>query len=193
MTTFTSIVAMVIYMIYYLSFLYILPVLRTGQSFKFTFNNDNPSQARATIVLEFLFFMVSTWVSILATGFVITVISIVLRREFDQCIENLQENIKETGVLSSEIFSETSERFQELRVMVEKVNDMFFLDFALNLCLSLGILCSSFYGIYVGHFTYENIHILILVSLATVLITLLPSAALHSKVMLPFHCSAYFL
>ena len=55
-TTFTSIVAMVINTIYYLSYLFVLPVLRTGHSFKFTFNNDNPSQARTTIVLEFLFF-----------------------------------------------------------------------------------------------------------------------------------------
>ena len=193
MTTFTAIVAMVIYIIYYLSYLFVLPVLRTGHSFKFTFENNSPMEARATIVLEFLFFMISTWVSILATGFVINVISVVLRREFSKCIENLQEKIKETGILSSDIFSETVDRFQELRGMVEKVDDMFFLDFVLNLCLSIGILCSSFYGIYVGHFTYENIHIQIIFSMATLLITLLPSAALHNKVMLPYHCSANFI
>ena len=181
-TTFTAIVALVIYLIYYLSYLFILPVLRTGHSFKFTFENNNPVEARATIVLEFLFFMISTWVSILATGFLVNVIYIVLRREIDKCIENLREKIKETGILSSEIFSETVDRFQELRGMVKKVDDMFFMDVVLNLCLSLGILCSSFYGINVGHFTYENMHIQVIFSMATLLITLPPSAALHTKV-----------
>ena len=187
--TFTAIVVMSIYLIYYVSYLWVPPVLRTGHSFKFTFENNDPTQARATIILEFLIFITTTWVSILATGFFINVISVVLRREFDKCIENLQEKIEETGILSSDIFSKTVERFQELRGLVEKVDDMFFLDFVLNLCLSLGILCGSLYGIYVGHFTYENMHIPVIFSMATLLITLPPSAALHTKVILPFHCS----
>ena len=57
------------------------------------------------------------------------------------------------------------ERFQELRDLVEKVDDMFFLDFVLNLGLSLGLLSSSFYGIYVRELTYEDMHISILVSM----------------------------
>ena len=130
--------------------------------------------------------MSSTWNSILATGFLINVISVVLRREFDKCIENLQEKIKETGILSSDVFSKTIQRFQELRGLVEKVDDLFFLDFVLNLGLSLGLLCGSFYGIYVHELTYEDMHILILVSMLTLLIILPPTAALHAKVTVPF-------
>ena len=69
--------------------------------------------------------------------------------------------------------------------MVEKVDDIFFLDFTLNLFASLGMLCSAIYGIYVGHFTFEDMTLQILVSILTLLITLPPSAALHSKVMAP--------
>ena len=67
--------------------------------------------------------------------------------------------------------------------MVEKVDDMFFLDFALNLCLSLGTLCSSIYSITIGEFTYgDNIFNAILASIVTLLIQLPPSVSLHSKV-----------
>ena len=70
--------------------------------------------------------------------------------------------------------------------MVEKVDGILFLDFVLNLGLSLELLCSSFYGVYVGHFTYEDMHIPMLVSMTTLLIMLPPLAALHSKATVPF-------
>ena len=69
---------------------------------------------------------------------------------------------------------------------------MFFLDFVLNLGLSLGLLCSSFYGIYVRELTYQDMHIPILVSMVTLLIMLPPSAALHSKVRVS-SCYALFV
>ena len=192
-TTFIAGVTMATYLILYVCYRFLLPVLRTGGStFAFAFKLDNTATSGVKRILEFLFFMVSTWISILATAFLINVISIVLRREFDKCIENLREKIKETGILSSEIFSETVDRFQELRGLVEKVDNMFFLDFVLNLGLSLGLLCSSFYGIYVRELTYEDMHIPILVSMLTLLIMLPPSAALRSKVTVS-SCYALFV
>ena len=184
---FITIVAMTIYLIFYLSYQYVLPVIRTGNYiFIFAFDHKGTLIARVTIVLEFIIYMNITWISILATGFLINVISVVLRREFDKCIENIQEKIKKTGILPSDIFYETVERFQELRCLVEKVDDMFFIDFTLNLCASLGMLCSSIYGIYVGHFTSNDMHLQIIISIGTLLLALPPSAALHSKVTATF-------
>ena len=180
---FITMVAMTIYVIFYMYYYYVSPVIRTGNNnFVFAFEHKGTLMARVTIVLEFITYITITWISILATGLLINVISVVLRREFDKCIENLQEKIDETGILSSEIFSETLERFQELRGMVDKVGGMFFVDFTLNLSASLGMLCSSIYGIYVGHFTYQDMHLQIIISMVTLLIMLLPSDALHSKV-----------
>ena len=140
---FMAVVTMATYLILYMCYRIVLAVLSTGGStFAFAFKLDDPATSGVKRILELLFFMISTWISILATGFLINVISIVLRREFDKCIENLREKIKETGILSSEIFSETMEKFRELRSMVEKVDDMLSLDFVLNLGLSLGLLCS---------------------------------------------------
>ena len=180
---FIAIIAMTIYLIFYLSYHYVLPVIRTGNNyFVFAFEHKSPLIARITIILEFIIYLNITWISLLSTCFLINVISVVLRREFGKCIENLQEKVKETKILSGDIFSEIVERFQELRLMVEKVDDMFFIDFTLNLCALLGMLCSSIYGIYVGHFTFKDMHLHILVSMVTLLITLPPSAALQSKV-----------
>ena len=184
---FITIVAMTIYVIFYMSYNYVLPVIRTGNNnFVVAFEDKSPLLARIIIIVEFVIYMNITWISILATGFVINVISVVSIREFDKCIENLNEKIKETRILSNDIFYETMERFQELREMVEKVDDMFFIDFTLNLCASLGMLCSSIYGIYVGHFTYKDMHLQIIISIVTLLLALPPSAALHSKVTVPF-------
>ena len=184
---FIVVVSMTSYLIFFLSNDYVLPILKTGvRSFDFAFNYNGPLQTRVTIVLEFLVFLNISWISIMATGFIINVIAIVLRREFDKCIENVKEKMNETTIMSSDIFSETVERFQELRNIVQQVDDMFFLDVSLNLCASLGMLCSVIYGIYHGHFNFEEMSIQIVISMVTLLMMLSPSAALHSKVRATF-------
>ena len=90
-TTFTSIVAMVINTIYYLSYLFGLPLVRTGIR-TFIFEYNGPSLVRVTKILELLIYLNITRISILVTGFFINVISVVLGREFLKCIENLEEN-----------------------------------------------------------------------------------------------------
>ena len=180
---FIAVVTMVIYVILYFSHRFVLPILTTGSSrFLFAFETKDPVASRVAVILEILIFMDVTWISVLATSFLLNVITVVLGREFDKCIENLQEKVNDTETLSGDTFSETVERFKKLRGVVEKMDDIFFLDFTFNLGLSLGMLCGSFYGIYVGDLTYEDMHIPILVSMVTVLIILPPSAALHSKV-----------
>ena len=76
-TTFTSIVAMVINTIYYLSYLFGLPLVRTGIK-TFIFEYNGPSLVRVTKILELLIYLNITRISILVTGFFINVISVVL-------------------------------------------------------------------------------------------------------------------
>ena len=189
---FIAIVTMTTYLIFLLSDNYVLPVLRTGiRRYVFAFEHSGPTEARIIRILEFLIFLNITWISIFATGYIINVISVVLRREFHKCIEILKEQIEETRFLSVGVFSEAVERFQELRDMMDKVDDMFFLDFTLNLFASLGMLCSAIYGIFVGHVTLDDMNLQILFSMATLLITLPPSAALHSKVTTTFNIAFF--
>ena len=135
---FTTVVTLVIYLIYFVFNQYVIPVLITVvRQFEYAFKYNGSLQTRVTIVFEFLIFTNNTWISILATSFIINMIAVVLRKEFDKCIKNLQEKSNEAGLLSRDTFSETVERFQELRGVVEKVDDMLFPDFTLNLFASL--------------------------------------------------------
>ena len=103
---------MAIYAVFRLIHFYVLPVLRTGvRHYVFAFESSSPFMAKTTTILEILIFMDITWISVLATSFLVNVLSVVLRREFDKCIENLQEKINVTGTLCSDTFSGTVERF----------------------------------------------------------------------------------
>ena len=109
---FVTTVTMVIYSIFYTSYVFALPVLRTGViHFAFAFEINSPFMTRITVILEYVIFMNSAWISVIATSFLVNVITVVLRREFDECIENLHKKVNETGTLSSDAFSETVERF----------------------------------------------------------------------------------
>ena len=105
-----------------------------------------------------------------------------LRREFSKCIGDLQDNIKKTSTLSSDMFTEAIERFQQFRSLTQRFDDTFFLVLSLNLGAALGMLCSSIYTIYIGEATYERKRVQLGVSLATLVVLLPPLAALHSKV-----------
>ena len=118
----------------------------------------------------------------MATSFIISIIAVVIRAEFSKRIEELQHNINETNSLSHDTFSEGVERFQQLKALVNKVDNSFCLILSLNLSLSLGILCTSIYSIYIGETTFEDMKVGISVSFATLVVLLPSSAALHSKV-----------
>ena len=119
----------------------------------------------------------------MATSFLINVMAAVLRREFHKCIENLQEKITDTGTLSSETFSETMERFGDLRHMVQKVDDMFSPIVCLNLAISLGMLCGAIYVLARGEGTFfDGWHFLVFTSLGTLVIILIQAPELHNKV-----------
>ena len=118
----------------------------------------------------------------MATSFIISLIAVVTRAELSKCIEELQHNINETNTLSNNTFSEGVERFQQLRALVNKVDYSFCLILSINLSLSLGILCTSIYSIYIGETTFEDMKVGISVSFATLVVLLPSAAALYSKV-----------
>ena len=79
---FTTVFTMVIYLMYFVFNQYVISVLRTGiRHFDFAFVHEGPLQARVTIVLEFLIFMNTAWISIMSTSFLVNMIASVLRKE----------------------------------------------------------------------------------------------------------------
>ena len=182
-TTFIGILGLMTYIFHFIFSSIVLPVLQTGTSNPFAFEATDPVGAKIVVVFEYLIYSNITWISVLATSFLLNVMAVVLGREFHKCIENLKEKINETGTLSSDIFSETVERFTDLRNMVQKVDNMFSPVICLNLTLSLGMLCGSIYALSNGEGTFfEGWQICIFFSLGTIIILLIQTSELHNKV-----------
>ena len=76
------------------------------------------------MVLEFLVYLSVIWSSFFLTSFMILTITIVLRTKFVHCVEELQNEIEKKASLSSEIFSETVQRFYKLTTILHKADNM---------------------------------------------------------------------
>ena len=181
--TFTGVVTMVIYTFVTILHNLVLPMLQNRLYLPFAFIASDPTTIKIIVVFENGFYLTFAWTSVLATSFLINVMAAVLKKEFHKCIENLQEKINETGTLSSDTFSETMERFGDLRNMVQKVDDMFSPIVCLNLAISLGMLCGAIYALARGEGTFfDGWHFLVLTSLGTLVIILVQVPELHNKV-----------
>ena len=181
--TFIEFLGLMTYIFFFLFSGVVLPVLRTGTSNPFAFKTTSPIGTKVVAVFEYIIFLNITWISILATSFLVNIIAVVLGREFHKCFENLQEKINETGTLSGDIFSETMESFTALRNMVQKADDMVSPIICLNLTLSLGMLCGAIYALSNGEGTFfEGWQIGVSFSLGTIIILLIHTSELHNKV-----------
>ena len=179
--TFLIIIVPSIYISYRLSG-YTLWTLKTRSNVYISFKTDGTMLPKTMIIVIIVIYINVTWTFIMATSFIINVLAVVLRREFSKCIGDLQDNIKKTNTLSSEIFTEAIDRFQQLRSLTQRFDDTFFLVLSLKLGAALGMLCSAIYSIYVGEGTFERKKGQLGASLATLVVLLPPLAALHSKV-----------
>ena len=181
--SFSGIFAMTLYAVYYFS-TYVLNTFEYGTEFPLAFDNSGYVRARAMVILEYLVYFTLLYTCPMATGFLVTVIAVVLGREFDKCVENLREKVKEAGNLPADSFNETMERFQVLRNLVQRVDDMMFMDIALNITAAFGLLCFAVYTFYTTEleFIRESLVVPILVSIVTAVITLPSLAAINYKV-----------
>ena len=163
----------------------VLPMLQNRFYLPFAFIESDPTTTKITVVFENGFYLTFAWTSVLATSFLINVMAAVLKKEFHKYIENLQEKINETGTLSRDIFSETMDRFQVLRNMVQKMDDVFSPIVCLNLVISLGMLCGAIYALARGEGTFfDGWNFLVFTSLGTIVIILVQTTELHNKVRL---------
>ena len=160
----------------------ILWTLKTRSHFYISFKTDGTILPKTMIIVIILIYIYVTWTFFLATSFIISVLAVVLRREFSKCIGDLQDNIHKKNTLSSDMFTEAIERFQQLRSLTQKFDDTFFMILSLNLSSALGMLCSAIYSIYIGEAKFELKKAQMGASFATLVVLLPPLAALHSKV-----------
>ena len=125
-------------------------------------------------ILQMTLYYISVWVLIYAYGFLIAIIAIVLKKEFNKCIQQLENNITKENNLSKELFSITIHRYYQLASVVHKIDKMFSDIFALIIVISMALLCSSTYGLITGDNSRQWM-LLGVMSLVS-LIILIPSA-----------------
>ena len=81
----------------------------------------------------------------------ISVVGIVIRKEFQQLIVHLENCIKQNRQISSETFYATTDRFDELRTIVKKLDDIFSDLTALGIAFALVAVCGPIYEL-VSHY-----------------------------------------
>ena len=105
---------------------------------------------RLLTILQMVIYYNSVWVLIYGYSFLIAMIAIVLKKEFNECIHQLENNITKENNLSKELFSTTIHRFYQLASVVHKVDKMFSDIIALIMVISMTLLCSSTFGLVTG-------------------------------------------
>ena len=170
--------------IFYVSMTVILNVFVTGQSFiwkPISIQTDNPTGVKILVIIEIL--VINTNMSsILITTFMVVVITCVLGKEFEICIEQLQHNIENSRSLSQKSFLEFTEGFYKLKAVLKRVDNTFSAIVGLNLTVSMLMLCGATY-VYLIHDKFsENWILFISVAVITSFTLLLSLASLHNKV-----------
>ena len=124
------------------------------------------------------------WMCFLCTSYVLSVINLVLAAEYDKIVTDLHFQLDKDNCLSKETFTHATEKFFELTSLVDKVNDIFSDFFAVNLYLSLGLLCAVTYGILIDDGSVLGWGVAIKMATGILVLILLPATILNEKVCL---------
>ena len=165
----------------------VVSVFRTGTSESwrpFSIKTSNPILKKIFVVLEFLVYLSVSWSSFFLTSFMILTIVIVLRTEFVHCVEELQNEIERNTSLSSEIFSETVQRFYKLTNILHKADNILSPIIGLNITICMVMLCGVVYKCLVGNCNFAQWNLPTITSVVILIILLPPVIATNNKVVI---------
>ena len=164
----------------------VIDVFKNGSSLygwgPYTVQTDNPVGIRILVIFEILVYMNITWSSALTTSFIVVVGAVVMTHEFEKCNQELQDKITKENSLSHETFDKFTERFYELKQVLNKADNVFYVILFLNLILSFGMLCGAIYASLIKDTVIRDWSIPIFVSVQTLLMLLLSVASIHKEV-----------
>ena len=109
------------------------------------FTGSNPILNGLVMLVELLLYSIVTYSLIVATSFMVVVLSIMMANEFDRCSEDFDNFMKKADKLSVEELSKMTDKFYDLTLLVDKMDAMFSLPVGLTLAASLGTLCMTVY------------------------------------------------
>ena len=149
-----------------------------------SFTGSDPSLSGLVMLVELLLYSIVAYSLIVAPSFMVSVLSIVMATEFDRCSEDFENSLKKADKLSVAELSKMTDKFDDLTLMVDKVDAMFSLPVGLTLAASLGSLCMTVYKTVTFGFDFTtSLGSLNVSGSALALMILLPSLTLlYSKV-----------
>ena len=105
-----------------------------------------------------------------------------LRTEFVHCVEELQNEIEKNTSLSSEIFSETVQRFYKLTNILHKADNILSPIIGLNITICMVMLCGVVYKCLVGNCNFAQWNLPTITPVVILIILLPPVIATNNKV-----------
>ncbi len=128
----------------------VLEVMQTGKTdvWRFyTLDTNSPLLNKILLLVEIVIYLNTSFVHGPAMGFLISVVTLMLTKEFQKTNEHLELKLKPDGRLSNELLCTTIDRFYKLTKLVHRANQLFSLLLGLILTTSFGMLCAVIYYI----------------------------------------------
>ena len=170
----------------YIAVPYMITIFTSDERFEFKLFTMNIPEPTTVKMLELIrsWDLGLKWMCFLCTSYVLSVINLVLAAEYDKIVTDLHFQLDKDNCLSKETFTYATENFFELTSLVDKVNDIFSDLVAVNLCLSLGLLCAVTYGILIDDGSVLGWGVAIKMATGILVLILLLATILNEKVCL---------
>ena len=81
---------------------------------------------------------------------VLCTISVIISREFQECVNTLDNELNEHNSLTTDVLSQNMERFKQLISIVNKMDSIFSFAVGIILTLTLSTLCGAIYAMVIG-------------------------------------------
>ena len=151
------------------------------------FKTNDPVLSKITMWIEFIIYPCAAWMSLIGTSFLVSVIAMVMTKEFKWINSYLEKdlNTMETqmsGTACGAIFCKARDRFFKLVSVVQKVDELFCIFIGYALVLSLGFLCWALYAIFEKVANFRIYSIPTTCAVAILMILLPATTCLNSEV-----------
>ena len=130
--------------------IYLFQVLKySAQALMSTVSSNNISNTdtytSTLLIIRAIVFGDSLWMLLWNISVLICVISLIISREFQECTRDLESGLNENGPFSCKLFYETVERFRQLTLVVNKVDEMFSVLVAILLVTTFSLISGAIY------------------------------------------------
>ena len=151
------------------------------------FKINNPILSKIMMWIEFIIYPCAAWMSLTGTSFLVSVIAMVMTKEFKRINSDLEKDLdtmetQMSGTACGVIFCKARDQFFKRVSVVQKMDELFCIFIGYALVLSLGFLCWALNAIFEKVANFRIYSIPTTCAVAMLMILLPASTCLNSKV-----------